>query len=371
MRAYFFFCFLLNISLLFAQTNASIFHDGETRTFVYYTPTSWNANQQLPVLFVLHGLTQTGAGVMNITDFNTIAEDNNFIVCYPDGVNNSFNANMNITVSTADDLGFMEALVVYFEQNFNTDPLKRYLCGFSNGGFMSHKLVCESSLCFAAIATVSGNMSDTTYNNCSPNHLTSVLHIHGTGDPVVSYFGGVTTGKSVEAVMEKWRAYMGCDLIPNMIPMPDNNIFDLSYPERYTYNLCGNYSLELIKIINGGHQWPGIATLIGGLGNINMDFYSPQVIWDFLSSKSCPNTTFIHHGLNKKINCYPNPSQDQINIIVNGYNGGVKIDVYDLQARLLETTTNNIVSLKKYKKGIYILKINYGDKTEKVRVVKE
>ena len=90
MRAYFFFYFLLNISLLFGQTNASIQYDGETRTFVYYTPSGWNINQQVPILFLLHGLTQTGAGVMNITDFNSIAEDNNFIVCYPDGINNSF-----------------------------------------------------------------------------------------------------------------------------------------------------------------------------------------------------------------------------------------------------------------------------------------
>ena len=157
---------LLTSFCSFGQVNSSIQHDGLTRGFVYYTPSNWNANQQLPLLVVLLGLTQTGNGLMDITDFNTIAEDNNFIVCYPDGINNSFNANMNVTVSTADDLGFIEALFAYFEQDLNSDPLKRYLSGFSTGGFMCHKLACESSLCFAAIATVSGNMSDTVYTNC-------------------------------------------------------------------------------------------------------------------------------------------------------------------------------------------------------------
>jgi hypothetical protein len=45
--------------------------------------------------------------------------------------------------------------------------------------------------------------------------------------------------------------------------------------------------LKHIKIYGGGHQWPGIATVVGGAGTINMDFYSPQLIWNFLAPKSC------------------------------------------------------------------------------------
>ena len=67
-----------------------------------------------------------------------------------------------------------------------------------------------------------------------------------------------------------------------------DNIFDFSNPEKHVYLGCSNSSLELIKINGGGHQWPGIPTLIGGLGNINMDFYSPEIIWEFLDGKSCP-----------------------------------------------------------------------------------
>ena len=355
----------------FGQVNSSIQHDGLTRDFVYYTPSNWNSNQQLPLLVVLHGLTQTGNGIMDITDFNTIAEDNNFIVCYPDGINNSFNANMNVTVSTADDLGFIESLITYFEQNMNSDPLKRYLSGFSTGGFMCHKLACESSLCFAAIATVSGNMSDTVYTNCSPHNLTSVLHIHGTADPVVSYNGSTTSGVSVDSTIEKWRNYLGCDMTPNMTAMPNNNLFDLSYPERYTYSTCGNYSLELIKIMGGGHQWPGIATLVGGLGNINMDFFSPQIIWEFLENKSCPSSVSINEEKLSSLHIYPNPTADQIIIDIKGCNGPLNVEVYDLQGRLLESTKNTKVSLKKHAKGIYVLKVSYGEVTEEIRVLRE
>jgi len=74
---------------------------------------------------------------------------------------------------------------------------------------------------------------------------------------------------------------------------------------------------------------------------------------------------------NSNVNVYPNPTQDQITIDIKGYNGVVNVEVYDLQGRLLETTTNTIISLKKHAKGIYVLKVSYGEVTEEVRVVRD
>lgn len=294
---------LLNLSA-FSQVNSSIVHGGVTRTFVYYKPSSWTTGSHMPLLILLHGLTQTGAGVMDITQFNQIAEQNNFIVVYPDGINYAWNANMNVTVSTADDLGFIEVLAMHFQNQFNTDPLKQYLVGFSNGGFMSHKIACESSMCFAAIAAVSGNMSDTTYNNCTPQFTPSVLHIHGTSDAIVPYNGGSSSGVSVAQTMEKWRTFLSCDPTPNSAAMPNTNLIDLSSPTLITYQNCVS-ELKHIRIDGGGHQWPGIQTLVGGAGVINMDFYSPEIIWNFLSGKSCPVNAglevFSWSGIEKKI----------------------------------------------------------------------
>lgn len=352
----FFVCSLLTA---YCQTTTSINHDGVDRDFVYYTPTTWNSGQQLPLLIVLHGLTQTGSGLMGITDFNDIAEANNFIVCYPDGINNAWNANMNITVSTADDLGFIEELAAYFQNTLNTDPLKQYLCGFSSGGFMSHKVACESSQCFAAIATVSGNMSDTVDMNCNPSHSPSVLHIHGTADPVVSYFGSPTTGVAVETTIEKWRIFLGCDAVPVTTDMPNNNLFDFSYPQHIEYQNCGNSSLELIKIIGGGHQWPGIPTLIGGLGNINMDFYSPQVIWEFLDGKSCPSTSEVVENDGFNIEVSPNPVENTLYIETNSsFESAI---IYDLRGGILfnfnHSSSSFSVDVSSLSSGMYFLVI--------------
>ena len=280
-----------------AQIQDSFIHGGEQRNFVYYIPSSWNGSSEYPLLIVLHGLTQTGNGIMNITGFNEIAEDNNFVVCYPDGLNNSWNADMNSLNSDVDDLGFIETLVSYFEDNFNTNAQMRYLSGFSNGGFLSHKITSESEMCFAAIATVAGNMSSTTVENFDPYYPTSVLHIHGTADAIVPYNGGPATGASVDETLNLWISHLSCDSEPLFIAMPNPDNFDFSYPEKYIYQNCTGAELEHIKVIGGGHQWPGIETLFGGLGTINMDFYSPQVIWDFLENKSCPETSSINEDV--------------------------------------------------------------------------
>ena len=82
------------------------------------------------------------------------------------------------------------------------------------------------------------------------------------------------------------------------------------------------------------------------------------------------NTSINENGLSN-LTIYPNPTSDQITIDIKGYNGVVNVEVYDLQGRLLETTTNTIVSLKKHAKGIYVLKVSYGEVTEEVRVVRD
>jgi hypothetical protein len=84
----------------------------------------------------------------------------------------------------------------------------------------------------------------------------------------------------------------------------------------------------------------------------------------------CLSTSTIKE-LTNTISLYPNPTNNLITLEIEGYNGVINVEVYDLQGRLLETTTNTIVSLKKHAKGIYVLKVSYGEITEEIRVVRE
>ena len=46
-------------------------------------------------------------------------------------------------------------------------------------------------------------------------------------------------------------------------------------------------------------------------------------------------------------------------------------EVFDLVGNSLQLTNTKTISLRKYSKGIYILKVAYGDRNEEVKVIKE
>jgi sugar lactone lactonase YvrE len=68
---------------------------------------------------------------------------------------------------------------------------------------------------------------------------------------------------------------------------------------------------------------------------------------------------------------YPNPTAENFTIRINNFNGNIQTEVYDLIGNRLQTTDETTISLIDYSKGIYILKVAYGDRVEEVKVIKE
>ena len=83
-----------------------------------------------------------------------------------------------------------------------------------------------------------------------------------------------------------------------------------------------------------------------------------------------PIPSIIKENINNIV-LYPNPTSDLITIDIKGYNGPVNVELYDLTGKLIKTTNNTIISLKDYAKGIYIFKVEYGDRVEEIKVVKD
>ena len=84
-----------------------------------------------------------------------------------------------------DDVGFITAAVADIEHNVSISASHVYATGMSNGGMMDYTLACDTTL-FAAIGPVSGTQLDP----CRSPHPVSVMHIHGTKDPLIPYGGG-------------------------------------------------------------------------------------------------------------------------------------------------------------------------------------
>ena len=68
---------------------------------------------------------------------------------------------------------------------------------------------------------------------------------------------------------------------------------------------------------------------------------------------------------------YPNPTKENINISLNNFKGNIQTEVFDLIGNSLKTTNETTISLRNYSKGIYVLRVAYGDRVQEVKVIKD
>ena len=87
-------------------------------------------------------------------------------------------------------------------------------------------------------------------------------------------------------------------------------------------------------------------------------------------SSSCFNPTNVNENL-IHLNAYPNPTNENITVSVNNYNRNIQTEVYDLIGNKLQTSNETTISLGDFSKGVYILKVAYGDRIEEVKVIKD
>lgn len=258
-------------------------HNGVAREYILYVPNSYDGNKAVPLLFNFHGYSSNAEGHhRGRADFRNLSEKENFILVIPqgslfEGVTH-WNVGANKTrQSTADDVGFTNALIEKITSEYRVDSTRIYSTGMSNGGYMSYHLACLLSEKIAAIASVTGSMTPTTFDSCSPAHPTSILQIHGTADNTVPYEGANWT-LPIDKVLEYWSTSSGCDSLPSVKPLLDQNSDGL-VSKVISYSNCrGQVKVQLYKMQGMGHQWPEVER--------GSDISAVQVIWSFLSRYS-------------------------------------------------------------------------------------
>jgi polyhydroxybutyrate depolymerase len=348
-----------------AQITSSFMFDGVSRSYITYLPTNYSATKSYPLVFVLHGLTQNGSGIMNYSNFNAIAEANQFIAVYPTGTGFPTSWNATIGAAGTNDFGFINALCDTLEKNYSIQKFRIFSCGFSNGGFLSHMLACQSTR-FAAIAAVSGTMTDGTFTACNPGKSIPVLQIHGTTDAIVNYNGAAGINKSVDDIINFWTTKNACPATPTTTAMPDVSTTDNSTVDSINYAPCANSArVQLLKITGGGHQWPN-ANGLSGLGTLNKDINTAQSIWNFFNAVaplSVKNITTNHLSIS------PNPATNTLSI--NNAEPS-NLYVYNLQGQLLLQTNNaTSISVASLANGTYYLQMRNASNDKVSSVVFE
>jgi len=366
------FTLLLTLALIVNDLNAqetlneTMVHDGETREYIVYVPASYDGTEAVPLLFNFHGFTSTSNDQMSfVGDMRSVADTASFILVYPQGTllfgESHWNVGSWTFTSTADDLGFTEAMIDELEANFNIDSDRVYSCGFSNGGYFSFELACQLSDRIAAIGAVGGTMSTETFNDCNAIHPTPIMTIHGTSDPVVSYAGGSPfNSESVENVYSYWAAFNNTVSEPAVTNVPDTNMNDGSTVEwSFFEGDIDCATVEHYKVIGGAHDWPGAWG--------NMDINADALIWNFVSKYDlnglieCGANSVIDNGNGEQaFSVYPNPVKNLVSIETKS-SETQRYEIYSIRGELLLSgqlaPNRTVVDISALANNVYVLQI--------------
>ena len=356
----------------YSQTfiSQTIQHDGLTREYSIYVPASYDGTTNFPLLFNLHGGGGTNSAWQVTSDMRPIADTADFILVYPqarpdpsDG--NSFNWIPKVP-GTFDDVPFFSSLIDTIASNYQIDQNRIYACGYSLGGDMTFELGCKLNNRIAAIASVARTMQANPNSFCSPVHPTGVLTILGTDDLVSIYngivFGGVEYYLSAAATHSYWATYNNCNTTSTMsIASPS--------VERYTWSTASGCAfVEELKVIGGGHDWPG------SFGNMTID--ANIEIWQFVSRYDINGligciTTSINenNGQAENYKVFPNPFNQELTIEVKSAQAN-DFEIYNVIGELVISgklnSQINTIDLSSLATNVYILNI----KNQSIRLVK-
>jgi polyhydroxybutyrate depolymerase len=308
---------------------------------------------------------------MNAAKWQLLGDTANFISVYPNGTSNqqgstnfSWNAYNLSTSSSADDVGFLNALLDSMITNYAVDTCRIYISGFSNGAWMSWRMMCDFTNRFAAVAPLSGSWkygrdgfcdhggcdgstipgtnppSQEATLNCTPSKRIPYMYYRGTNevnltdraitDPNGNYF---------------WSRHNGCDTIATVDTISSNG--DQIIRESYL-NCQDSTETIIMNVVGNSHTWHASAT---------------NEFWKFLRKyNKCAGvvTTGVSNiQKNEKLEIYPNPA----NTILFIKTEDISLSQYQIfnsigQVMKQGKLTENSVDVSGLTKGIYFIQLN-------------
>lgn len=259
-----------------------------SRSYIVYAPKTKLSKPAL--VLVLHGLSGSGAEIDWRTKrtFDTLADRDGFVVVYPDALAGQWNTGHPGEGATSDDVGFLSALIDTLSAEFDGDPHRVYVTGFSKGAAMSYRLACERPDKVAALAPVAGGLAERLMRPCAAasHRPIPLLEIHGTADPVAPFDDG-----QLEGNVQFWIRRNGCALTSVVTRLADVDPTDGTRTRVETYGKCkDDADVVFYAIEGGGHHWPGgdEPLRLRSRGNMIRDFDAGLVIWDFFKQHPMP-----------------------------------------------------------------------------------
>jgi len=159
-------------------------------------PGTIKPGEKQPFVLYLHGLGASGKLLVDRLGVAGLAADKHFSYAAPDGAMdskkqrywNAWSSCCDLDKTGVNHVEALRRLIAKAAENPAVDPKRIFVVGFSNGGFMAHRLACEVGG-IAGIVSSSG-AGPGEGEVCKPAGPVAVLQVHGEADDVIAYGGG-------------------------------------------------------------------------------------------------------------------------------------------------------------------------------------
>jgi len=261
------------------------FPEGQRSYRVYIPPSYSDTGTPFPLVIVMHGAGGTGANTESYVGFDELADKQNFIAVYPDGLNNAWNDGRqgDPRVGKVDDVRFLDSAVQFIEKMLHIDANRVYAAGYSMGGMMAYRLACASPDRFAAVASVASTMPVYLIDLCTGTKPIPVVVFAGTDDPIIPWVGIPSGYLSAAQTIGFWGDHNQCSGDFAVETLPDTVPGDHTLVMRQQLLKCAA-DMTLYGVYWGGHTWPGHPIDVPELGQTSQDVDATALIWEFFSA---------------------------------------------------------------------------------------
>jgi polyhydroxybutyrate depolymerase len=244
---------------------ATMMWDGKERAYTVHAPPGYTPRKKLPLVIAMHPYPSDGSYVAQLSGLNAKADKEGFLVAYPDGYNQAYNAL--VCCGSEDDVGFIGAMTKRLLAHWRADADRVYATGISNGGDMAFKLAVELPGTLAAIAPVSAgyigaSAADPTYMPKTPVS-------------VVTFIGGLDAyGSAMREGAQTWQKRLACKAGPPR---------KLEGGDTRTSAKCRDRSEFVTYLLpKMGHKWPGSNDPYMGYPETGVN--ATDLIWKFFKA---------------------------------------------------------------------------------------
>ena len=260
---------------------------GQEREYRLHMPANGGAGPW-PLVLNWHGLGGSALLQEAYSGLVPLSDQHGFVLVSPDGTGSPRGFAAFPGIGATDDIQFTRDLLDAVICDADVDPPRVYSTGHSNGGFMSSRIGCELGDRIAAIAPVAGVFVPA---NGTCKRSIPVMAFHGTADTVVPYekglilgilpYDGAVAGAQDWAVTNPAIPRSQCDAIG----VGEGKLSE--HVVRLDVTGCSTEPVVLIKVVDGGHTWPG-AIDVPSLGTTTREISASEMMWEFFKEKRSP-----------------------------------------------------------------------------------